>query len=254
VIDTIQWEGYREGIDDSRYADTLTCYNGNKTTTTTIINNGISAGQDMSQIRNTLIDAIIATGYYGSCLDTTAPGSITGLSNGTVTNNTILWQWTNPTDTDFYQVIQYKNGTLYYNSSNTTTAITWTGLTNNTAYTFSSHTIDLSGNMNSTWVNATATTNKLATPAAPVTPSTPASGMTMITQALSILGILLVVSGIVGIIYSLLGISGSLGRGGSSFSVNSTVIAVSIITILVGAILLIITYAILSPLATIAGI
>jgi PKD repeat protein len=335
AVGTIAWEGFRQGIDDTRYADTLSNITGNKTEATSVITTGVAAGQDMSQIRNTLIAHILTygssiaptasftknttggllpvtvaftdsstgtpttwnwnfgdgnwtngttqnpsytysyAGTYQSYLiasnsvgnnqsanqtititapDTTAPASITGLSNGTVTNNSILWQWTNPTDLDFNQTIQYKNGVLYYNSSNTTTAIIWTGLTNNTAYTFSSHTIDLSGNMNATWVNATATTNKLATPAAPVTPSTPASGMTMITQALSILGLLLVVGGIAGVVYSLAGISGMVGRGGSSFSVNSFVLVSSIITILVGAILLVITYAILSPLATIAGI
>jgi PKD repeat protein len=332
VIDTVQWEGYRQGVDDARYADTLSNITGNKTEATTIINAGIAAGQDMSTIRNTLIDHILAYGstvhptasftknstggllpitvaftdtssdtptawnwsfgdgnwtngttqnpsytysYAGTyqafliasntagnnqtanqtiiitAPDTTAPRSITGLSNGTVTDATITWQWTNPTDIDFYQVVQYKDGVLYYNSSNTTTAITWTGLTNNTAYTFSSHTIDVSGNMNATWVNATATTNNFPTPP---TPTTPASGMTMITQALSILGLLLVVGGIGGIIYSLASISGAIGRGGSSFSTNTFVLAASIITILVGAILLVITYAILSPLATIAGI
>jgi hypothetical protein len=103
-------------------------------------------------------------------VDITAPRSITGLTNSTVTNNSIMWTWTNPTDTDFNHTVQYKNGVLYYNSSNSTAAIIWTGLTNNTAYTFSSHTVDITGNMNATWVNATATTNKFAaTPSATTT-------------------------------------------------------------------------------------
>jgi PKD repeat protein len=126
--------------------------------------------------------------------DTTAPRSITGLANGTVTNNSILWQWTNPTDTDFNHTVQYKNNVLYYNSSNTTAAIIWTGLTNNTAYTFSSHTVDLSGNMNSTWVNATATTNKLATPPAAPSGTSPFAGGvdTSAQMSMSLLGVFII--------------------------------------------------------------
>jgi hypothetical protein len=166
VIDTIQWEGMREGIDDSRYADTLSNITGNTTEALTIINNGISNGQDMSTIRNTLIDHILA--YENNAAPTPTP-------------------------------------------TQTVTPI-------------------------------------------PGHPGTPPSGITPITQALSILGVILVLGGIMGIVYSLAGISGMVGRGGSSFSVNTTVLVASIIVILVGAIFLFITYAILSPLAALAGL
>jgi PKD repeat protein len=328
-INTIQWEGLREGINDARYADTLSNITGNKTEATTIINNGIAANQDMSVIRTTLSDHIVAYGdtihptasftknstggllpvsvaftdtssgtptawnwnfgdgnwtngttqnpsytysYAGTyqvyliasnaagnnqsanqtiiitAPDTTAPRSITGLSNGTVTNNSILWQWTNPTDTDFNHTVQYKNGVMYYNSSNTTSAIVWTGLTNNTAYTFSSHTVDLSGNMNATWVNATATTNKFATPPTipPLISTTGASND--IVAALNIGSILLIVVGIILTIAGLMGISGGRYNSGTT-----ALFAGGIISIVIGAILLFITYLILSPLLNILG-
>jgi PKD repeat protein len=62
VIDTIQWEGYREGVDDSRYADELTRITGNRTEATAIINAGLADGSDMSVIRGTIIDHILAYG------------------------------------------------------------------------------------------------------------------------------------------------------------------------------------------------
>jgi PKD repeat protein len=182
--------------------------------------------------------------------DTTAPASITGLTNGTVTNNSIMWQWTNPTDTDFNHTVQYKNNVLYYNSSNTTTAIIWTGLTNNTAYTISTHTVDLSGNMNSTWVNATATTNKLADPVPVVTaPKISTTGASNdIVAALNIGSILLIVVGIILTIAGLMNVSGGRYNSGTT-----ALFAGGIISIVIGAILLFITYLILSPLLNILG-
>ena len=99
VIDTIQWEGYREGVDDSRYADTLSYITGNTTEATTIINAGIAAGVDMSVIRGNLIDAIL---YYGDTVHPTSsftksraitripqPVTVTDTSTNTPTS----WQW-----------------------------------------------------------------------------------------------------------------------------------------------------------------
>jgi hypothetical protein len=74
VVDTIQWEGWREGVDDTRYADYLTSITGNRTNTTEIINADLASGVDMSVIRNHLIDHILAeTGTLAGSGSNTTP-------------------------------------------------------------------------------------------------------------------------------------------------------------------------------------
>lgn len=99
VIDTIQWEGYREGVDDSRYADYLTGITGNRTNTTEIINADLAAGVDMSAMRNHLIDHIL---YYGGAVSPIASftknttGGVLPLSvafNDTSSNTPTMWNW-----------------------------------------------------------------------------------------------------------------------------------------------------------------
>jgi hypothetical protein len=102
-------------------------------------------------------------------LDTTPPASITGLTNTTFNCGNISWQWTNPIGADFNHTYVLKNNVWIANYTNTTTTALWTGLSNITAYTFSSKTVDITGNMNATWVNATATTAECPV----VTPPTP---------------------------------------------------------------------------------
>jgi PKD repeat protein len=90
--------------------------------------------------------------------DTTPPDSITELTNTTATNcSSINWTWTNPTDADFNHTYVLKNNVWYDNLSNTTTYSLWTGLTESTLYEIATHTVDLTGNMNTTWVNASYT-------------------------------------------------------------------------------------------------
>ena len=105
VIDTIQWEGFREGIVDTWYADTLTYVNGTNTSALAIINAGIAAGSDMSVIRNTLIDQIIVEGggeeppagdppvaaFTKSKVIIRIPSSLT--VNDTSTNTPTGWNW-----------------------------------------------------------------------------------------------------------------------------------------------------------------
>lgn len=88
--------------------------------------------------------------------DTTAPASITGLNEVNVGSNWINWTWTNPTNDDFNYAIVYiddlfvtNTSTGYYNS---------TGLAEGTMHVISTRTVDTSGNINSTWVNDSATT------------------------------------------------------------------------------------------------
>ncbi len=91
--------------------------------------------------------------------DGTPPASITNLQmqgNGT---SWINWTWTNPTDGDFAKVMVYIDGIFknnvsapdsYYNAT--------TGLISGTSYNISTHTVDTSFNVNSTWVNLTNST------------------------------------------------------------------------------------------------
>ena len=94
--------------------------------------------------------------------DTTPPLSITGLMNSTPTCSSMNWQWVDPVDADFEGVEIYRNGTWLHNV--TTNYDNWTGLAASAAYTISTHTYDTTGNVNSTWVNATVSTTACTTP------------------------------------------------------------------------------------------
>jgi hypothetical protein len=59
VIDTIEWEGWREGVDDIRYADTLTRINGSDIITRAIISDAIVKEEDMATIRKKIIAQIL---------------------------------------------------------------------------------------------------------------------------------------------------------------------------------------------------
>ena len=95
--------------------------------------------------------------------DTTPPASITGLGN-TTTCNSINWTWSNPADADFNHTYILKDNVFDSNASNTTTFRLWENLTELTTYTFSSKTVDITGNMNATWVNQSATTGSCSIP------------------------------------------------------------------------------------------
>ena len=91
--------------------------------------------------------------------DNIPPKSITNLKNITYKPNYINWTWKDPSDIDFAKVLIYINGISkgsvikgrqYFNS---------TGLTANTSYRISTHTVDTSGNINNTTVNKTARTS-----------------------------------------------------------------------------------------------
>jgi hypothetical protein len=59
VIDTIQWEGWREGVDDTRYLATLIKHKGSDTVGRAIITDSLSRGDDMSTIRKKVIKQIL---------------------------------------------------------------------------------------------------------------------------------------------------------------------------------------------------
>jgi len=86
-------------------------------------------------------------------IDTTPPASISDLHNTTGTT-WINWTWTNPSDDDFAYTMVYLNGVFKTNTSNP--YYNATNLTANTTYEIGTHTVDVNGNVNDTWMNQTA--------------------------------------------------------------------------------------------------
>ena len=68
----------------------------------------------------------------------------------------VKWTWTNPSDPDFSYTEIYLNS--IHQTSTSSNFFNATPLTPNTEYTISTRTVDTSGNINTTWVNNTATT------------------------------------------------------------------------------------------------
>jgi PKD repeat protein len=106
-----------------------------------------------------------STSYKASTPDTKPPSSITNLQS---TNGTtwIKWTWIKPKDTDFNLTQIYLNGIFQ-----TSTAVEYfnsTGLEPETIYAIGTRTVDDSGNINQTWVNASAKTASLPDTTSPL--------------------------------------------------------------------------------------
>ncbi len=104
-----------------------------------------------------------STTRYFTILDTTPPLSITSLQNTSYAQNYINWAWTDPADSDFSKIMVYLNNIYQTNVTKGVQFYNATGLSPDTSYTISTHTVDTSGNINQTWINYTAKT-------APTTP------------------------------------------------------------------------------------
>lgn len=121
VIDTIQWEGMREAVDDTRYAATLTTLNhGNNTTTNLLIANGLTAGNTSQEIREQLIEYI---GYGAETNPPTVAFSCTPLSGARPLSVTCTDASTDLPDTWFW----YNNTTVVSTLRNPTFSIATTG-------------------------------------------------------------------------------------------------------------------------------
>jgi hypothetical protein len=59
VIDTIQWEGFREGVDDTRYVASLIKKEGGSTSARAIVSAGLSNNENMTAIRKKVIEQIL---------------------------------------------------------------------------------------------------------------------------------------------------------------------------------------------------
>jgi PKD repeat protein len=97
VIDTVQWEGFREGVDDTRYVASLIKKDGNDTSAKTIVSAGISNNDNMTAIRKNVINQILLSNlplasFTGTPLTGTAPLTVT--FTDTSTNSPTSWAWT----------------------------------------------------------------------------------------------------------------------------------------------------------------
>ena len=90
-----------------------------------------------------------------SLVDTLPPSSIRDLVSNSG-SSWINWTWTNPSDSDFNHTMVYLDGKFVDNTSDL--YFNATNLIQGTLHTIGTRTVDLSGNVNETWVNDTAMT------------------------------------------------------------------------------------------------
>ena len=97
--------------------------------------------------------------------NTTSPASISDLNETAVGDTWINWTWTNPSDVNFSLVMVYDvEGVLKTNVSGVPGNMSYLNTSSiepfeaNTTYTICTHTVDTEGNINTTWVNDSATT------------------------------------------------------------------------------------------------
>jgi len=126
---------------------------------------GTWAGAGCQTTIITRLQGSAGTGYdpfmtiiYTPPADTTPPDSITDMTNTSVSCSALNFDWNNPGDSDYGNLMVWRNNTALTNLSNTTTSVAWTGLPESTDITFSSITCDLIGNCNASYVNMTRTT------------------------------------------------------------------------------------------------
>ena len=102
--------------------------------------------------------------------DTTPPASITNLANTTTCEN-VTFTWTNPSNSDYSHLYNLWDNAVQGNLTNSTTTKAFTPATVG-SHTFSTKTVDLSYNMNATWVNQSVVITACPTPTPTPTPST----------------------------------------------------------------------------------
>jgi PKD repeat protein len=104
VIDTIEWEGFREGVDDTRYLASLKKIEGNDVSGRTIVSGSLTSGNDMATIRKKVVAQILSHSSTETGVSTPVAGftgtPVTGTSplkvqfTDTSTNNPTSWTWT----------------------------------------------------------------------------------------------------------------------------------------------------------------
>ncbi|GAB6101657.1 hypothetical protein JCM16138_08800 [Thermococcus atlanticus] len=113
----------------------------------------------------------LASAQVSFYVDTTPPGTVENLSHEVGTDY-IYWSWDNPKDEDFSEALVYIDGKF----QGRTTGTSWNleGLSPGESHTIGILTEDRNGNINTTWVNDTATT--LSVPVLTFADPTPGNG------------------------------------------------------------------------------
>jgi PKD repeat protein len=104
-IDTLSYEGYREGTNDQRYADMLDELTGSNRSSIDTISAGFTDKQDMQEIRYNLTNQILAelalpaptAAFSGLPVSGTEPLSVTFTDASTDTPTSWLWEYQNAT-------------------------------------------------------------------------------------------------------------------------------------------------------------
>jgi PKD repeat protein len=95
VIDTIEWEGFREAVDDTRYLATLFNREGSDVSGRSIVTSSLSAGNDMQTIRKKVIDrirlSVPGANFTGRPVSGIAPLKVTFTDRST--NTPTAWNW-----------------------------------------------------------------------------------------------------------------------------------------------------------------
>ncbi|WP_340819209.1 S-layer protein domain-containing protein [Methanolobus sp. WCC4] len=111
------------------------------------------------------------------------PGPVTGIGETSTGTSWIYWEWTNPGDADFNEILVYIDGSQVATLSNTTTFYNATSLTESTSYQISTITTNFTGESDpASWANDTASTTSSVdvTAPGPVTSLTGSAGATWI--------------------------------------------------------------------------
>ena len=109
-------------------------------------------------------------------IDKTLPASILN-PQAIAGSSYINFTWTNPLDPDFNHVMLFINGAFLTNNMAPQNYYNFTGLDTDTVYELGTHTVDTSGNINQTWVNATVrTASDIITPTPSITVISPDGG------------------------------------------------------------------------------
>jgi hypothetical protein len=129
----------------------------------------ISSSTTKNAWTNITVRSINYTWNYTITIDATPPATVTNLNESSAGTTWIYWSWTNPADADFNHTEVWLDGVWKANVSKPTNYYNATGLNANTSYTIQTRTADNTGNINTTWVNDSATTLAAAVDNPPAT-------------------------------------------------------------------------------------
>ncbi len=153
---------YLNGIFQSNVTAGMQYYNATELRPDTVYEISTLTVDRSGNINQTWVNDTERTAPVPSIPDTTPPAGVTGLHNITYSQTYINWTWTDPSDTDFKNVLIYLNGTFITNVPKGIQYYNATDLTPDTMYELGTLTTDQSGNINQTWNNDTERTSPVS--------------------------------------------------------------------------------------------